>query len=85
MHDVLATEVSGKEPLVAAMNDYFAACPSCRSTLGPKISSGHVISVVETAEWQGAEGPQSQQSVAVYTFDGQRISRVYYFPAEPLE
>lgn len=78
----LSVEVEGKANLVAAMSDYFQSCPSCRSEIHSLTSSRERVSAVEVASWVGAEGQQSQQSMAVYEFSGALIQAVYYFPEE---
>ncbi len=78
-----AVEVEGRSALTAAMTDYFSACPSCRSEIASLMSSRERVSVVEVASWDGADGPRSQRSMAVYEFSGALIRRVYYFPEEP--
>ena len=78
----LSIEVQGKTDFVAAMQEYFASCPTCRSKLADVMPSHERVSVIEVASWRTSSGTNSQQSLAVYEFDGQRIKAVYYFPEE---
>ena len=78
----LTKDLSGRSALRTAMNDYFQNCPSCRSQIGDIIASKDRASVVETAYWENDNGPQSQQSIAVYEFTGSLIKAIYYFPSE---
>lgn len=79
---VTSIEVEGRSKLVAAMDEYFASCPSCRSTISTLMASRARVSAVEVATWRTDGGLKSQQSLAVYEFSGSLISAVYYFPAE---
>ncbi|MCA1798061.1 MAG: nuclear transport factor 2 family protein [Xanthomonadaceae bacterium] len=74
--------VKGKSELVASMNDYFEACPTCQSVLFGTISTPDRISAIEIASWQGTTGLRSQRSISVYEFSESLIQRVYYFPSE---
>ncbi|MEM9335188.1 MAG: nuclear transport factor 2 family protein [Pseudomonadota bacterium] len=75
-------ELEGRSNLADAMKGYFAACTSCRSTIKRLMPSTERVSVLEQASWEGSNGPQSQQSMAVYEFTGSLIQRIYYFPEE---
>ncbi len=78
----LLVEVRGKNDLVASMNAYFTSCPTCRSELANIIATKNRISAVEIATWQGSDGLNTQRALSVYEFSGDKIIRVYYFPAE---
>ncbi len=78
----IAVETSGREALGRSMTDYFAGCPSCRSELETFSRAGSRVTTLERAMWESKSGPKSQRSLAVYEFQGDRIRRVYYFPAE---
>lgn len=80
--DSISTETNGKAALIAAMNDYFAACPTCQSHLDEMIASHERVSAIEVATWRGKDGPRTQKGVCVYEFSAGLIKRVYYFPAE---
>jgi len=80
--EAVTVEASGKASLIAAMNDYFRSCASCRSELAGVIASHDRVSAVEVANWQGEDRPMQQRSISVYEFAGDLIQRVYYFPAE---
>ena len=79
----VSVETRGREALRTAMRKYFASCPSCRSKLGRLVASRQRVSSVETASWQGRDGPRAQRSLSVYEFADGLIRRVYYFPVEP--
>ena len=74
-------ETSGKPALREAMNDYFASCPSCRSTVEIGNVHGDYLSAVETAYWTGDGTERSQSSLVVYQFEDGKIRRVWYYPA----
>ena len=78
----ITVESIGRAELMAEMTDYFRGCPSCRSRIEQVMVGPERVVTLELAYWQGAQGPRQQQSVAVYEFDGERIRRVHYFPAE---
>jgi len=78
----MVQETGSKEQLREAMADYFKSCTSCQSRLAHIFSSGSRVSTLEIASYDTKNGPQEQQSVAVYEFSGSLITRVYYFPAE---
>ncbi len=82
----LRVETSGREALHAGMVGYFESCPSCRSTLASVSATAERVITVETASWCTKAGERrAQQAIAVYEFDGPLISRVIYFPSEPVE
>jgi len=78
----VTAETAGKEALAASMADYFESCPSCRSELVVIAPAGSRVVTLEKATWTSKSGPRSQQSLAVYEFEGGAIRRVYYFPSE---
>lgn len=78
----ITVESSGRAELMSELGDYFQGCPSCRSRIEQVLVGPERVVTLELAYWQGAQGPRSQQSLAVYEFDGERIRRVHYFPAE---
>jgi hypothetical protein len=77
-----AVETEGVSALQQNMDRYFKSCPSCKSTLEWVRSSSTRVITLERAEWVGKNGAKSQKSIAVYEFRADKISRVYYFPAE---
>lgn len=78
----ITVETSGRAQLQSEMADYFRGCPSCRSRIEQIIAGPERVVTIELAYWQGEHGLREQSSVAVYEFDGERIRRVHYFPAE---
>lgn len=80
--DAISVETDGRTALLSAMNSYFESCPTCRSRLAALIASRDRVSAIETASWQGKNGPQTQSGASVYEFSEGLIKRVYYFPAE---
>ena len=78
----VVVETEGKNDLIASMNAYFKSCLTCRSELANIIATKNRISAVEIATWQGSDGLKTQRALSVYEFSGEKIIRVYYFPAE---
>ena len=78
----ITTESIGRAELMSEMGEYFRGCPSCRSRIEQVMVGPERVVTLELAYWQGPQGPRGQQSVAVYEFDGKRIRRIHYFPAE---
>ena len=77
----LATE--GPEALQREMTQYFQGIPTVKSKLDQKNEVGNYISFRETASWTTGQGEQrSQTSLAVYQVKGQKIQRVWYYPAQ---
>ena len=79
----VSIETEGKAALRQSMMRYFSSCPSCRSSLEWVQSAGSRITAMERASWSTKSGVKSQRSLSVYEFSGDKILRVYYFPAEP--
>jgi hypothetical protein len=78
----ITVETRGKEALRASLTSYFAACPSCRSTLEVYQTVGGYTSTVEHAEWQTRDGETKRQSsLAVYELADGLVRRVWYYPA----
>jgi uncharacterized protein (TIGR02246 family) len=81
----LRVESSGRDALHSGMTGYFESCPSCRSTLTSISATSTRVTTVETASWTTkSRERREQQAIAVYEFDGPLISRVIYFPSEPV-
>lgn len=78
----ITTESSGRAELMSEMAEYFRGCPSCRTRIEQVMVGPERVVTLELAFWQGPQGPREQQAVAVYEFDGDRVRRVYYYPAE---
>lgn len=78
----LSIEVEGKAALRQSMGRYFSSCPSCKSSLEWVQIAGSRVTAMERASWSGKSGTKSQRSLSVYEFSGEKILRVYYFPAE---
>jgi hypothetical protein len=79
----IGVEARGKTALRESLEGYFQSCSSCRSELEWTRLAGSRVVALERASWERADGPASQRSLSVYEFDGDRITRVYYFPSEP--
>lgn len=72
----------GADSLRATMVEYFDSCSSCRASLKwTKTTEGRVVAL-EEASWDGDGERKSQSALSVYEFEGEKIRRVYYFPAE---
>lgn len=61
---------------------YFKAMPSARSEIEAALLSGSFVAVRERVFCQGKDGEKSRFSLAVYEVLNEKISRVWYFPAE---
>lgn len=79
----IAVEARGRDELLSSMATYFAGCPTCRASLSDFTVTSQRVSAVETASWQKDGAMMSQRALAVYELTEGRISRVYYFSAEP--
>lgn len=75
-------ETEGKVALGQSMARYFKSCPSCKSSLVWVQIAGSRITAMERATWSAKSGAKSQSGLSVYEFNGDKILRVYYFPAE---
>lgn len=73
-------ETSGKAELRKAMTDYFASCPSCRSSIEIGNVHGAYLSVLETASWRVEGEERSQSSLAVYRIEDGKVRSVWYYP-----
>jgi hypothetical protein len=78
----ISIETEGKTALKTAMEKYFSECPTCKSSLEWVQIAGSRITAMEIARWTSKSGPKEQSSLSVYEFQGGKIARVYYFPAE---
>ena len=78
----ITVDTAGRAQLQSEMTDYFHGCPSCRSRIEQIIAGPERVVTVELAYWQSEFGLREQSAIAVYEFDGDRIRRVHYFPAE---
>ena len=78
----VSIEAEGKAALRESMERYFKSCSSCRSSLEWVQIAGSRVTAMERASWTGKGGAKSQRSLSVYEFRGDKILRVYYFPAE---
>ena len=79
----LSVEVEGREALRQSMGRYFKSCSTCKSSLESVQRAGSRVTAMERASWTTKSGPKSQRSLSIYEFSGDKILRVYYFPAEP--
>jgi len=78
----VSVETEGKAALRESMVRYFRSCSSCKSSLEWIQRAGSRVTAMERASWTGKSGAKSQKSLSVYEFRGDKILRVYYFPAE---
>lgn len=78
----ISIEAEGKTALKASMEKYFSECSTCKSSLAWVQVAGSRITAREIAHWTSKSGPKEQSSLSVYEFQGDKIMRVYYFPAE---
>lgn len=78
----VSVETQGKAALRESMVRYFRSCSSCKSSLDWIQRAGSRVTAMERASWSGKSGAKSQRSLSVYEFRGDKIMRVYYFPAE---
>jgi len=78
----ISIETEGKEALRQSMGRYFSSCASCKSSLEWVQKAGSRVTAMERASWTSKTGPKSQSGLSVYEFGGDKIVRVYYFPAE---
>ena len=78
----ITIETEGKGALRESMGRYFKSCPSCKSTLEWIQIAGSRVTAMERATWSGKTGAKSQSGLSVYEFNGDKILRVYYFPAD---
>lgn len=79
----ISVEVEGREALRESMRRYFSSCGSCKSSLEWVQTAGSRVTALERAGWTSKDGvAKSQTSLSVYEFSGDKILRVYYFPAE---
>jgi hypothetical protein len=78
----VSVEVEGKAALRLSMGRYFKSCPSCKSALEWVQRAGSRVMAMERASWTSKGVAKSQSSLSIYEFSGNKISRVYYFPAE---
>ena len=76
-----AVETAGKEPLRAALSNYFRDYPTTQSVVEAVMANGPFVVVRERAEWTSKDGPRRQRSVAVYELREGLIRRVWYYPA----
>lgn len=80
--DSMKIEVSGRSALETWLRGYFNGYPSCRSEFLSVQQVGRFFSIDEKASWKGKNGDRSQRSLGVYEIAGEKILRVWYFPAE---
>ncbi len=78
----LSIETKGARDLGIAMGAYFAECPSCQSQLEAVCGMGPRVVTYEAATFKREGVPLSQRAIAVYEFEGGKVRRVYYFPAD---
>lgn len=57
--DTISVEADGAEALKTAMEEYFEAVPSSRSSAEAVMEAGRFVSVWERARWHGAKRPGS--------------------------
>lgn len=83
-NDQLVIVTDDRAALAASMASYFESCASCQSQIAATQASANRVSALEVVRFETANGPREMQSLSVYEFSGDLISRVYYFPAEHL-
>ena len=81
--EALRVDASGAEAVRAGMNDYFRALPTVRARIENGFDLGPYTAVAERVSWRDDEGSRTQAAIAIYLRDGEKISRVWYFPATP--
>lgn len=75
----------GEFELATSLESYFEASPTSRSSLEWIKTAGSRLTALERVTWTNQAGKdQSQVSLSVYEFKGEKIARVHYFPAEAL-
>ena len=72
----------GAETLRVTMLEYFDSCGSCRATLRWTKTTDERVVALEEASWDTDGERKAQSALSVYEFEGEKIRRVYYFPAE---
>src|SRR5262245_4908196 len=78
----ISIETEGKAARKASMEKYFSERATCKSSLEWVQTAGNRITAREIAHWTSKSGAKEQSSLSVYEFQGDKIIRVYYFPAE---
>ena len=73
---------AGPEQLAVEMTNYFRALPTVRSEIVSFVDGTRFFSFRERVSWTDGEIERIQSSIAVYELEGERIRRVWYFPAE---
>lgn len=72
----------GAENLSTTMLQYFDSCGSCRASLQWTKTTDERVVALEEASWDADGERKAQSALSVYEFEGEKIRRVYYFPAE---
>jgi ketosteroid isomerase-like protein len=78
----IAVETRGRLDLAAALEAYYASCPTCSSSLEWIMPAGSRIATLERAGWEADGERRSQVSLAVYELEDGLIRRVYHHPPE---
>lgn len=80
--DSVYLELSGREPLIKWLAEYFQQIPSVKSEIIEPVGLGNYISFIENVSWKSADGSRSQKALAVYEIKNKLITRVWYYPSE---
>ncbi len=75
----IVLETKGKKTLKESLVGYFKSTPSIHSKILTINTSGPFVYTVEKAQWESKQEVKSQCSPAVYQFDSNKISHVWYF------
>lgn len=78
----ISVENSGKQTLRMVLTGYFDQDPSVHSEIEAVMVTGSLVSVRERIHLQSKDGPGSLMSLSVYQIQGNKIQRIWYFPAQ---
>ena len=82
--DRISVDARGHDALREAMTAYFASTKNVGSVLEAVVATGRFVTARERVFWDAKDGTErTQAALSVYEMDGERIRRVWYFPAEP--
>ena len=73
----------GRSAVLAAIDEFPAQCPGCRSSLVCHLETPHAAYLTETVTWKDATGESRNQSAPlVIERAAQGVIRIVYFPAD---
>ncbi len=82
--DRVSVDARGHDALREAMTGYFASTKNVASALEALLATGRFVTARERVFWDTGTGEaRTQAALSVYELEGERIRRVWYFPAEP--